>query len=423
MNVPVTIPYGCETLTFDVPDKGLLGVFVPRKVEGKADVSRVVTNAIENPVGSPNLEEMVRGKHRVVLVADDITRPTPTHVILPHLLNALNEAGIPDAAVRIVIALGTHRAMTPAEITLKFGDETASRVPIENHDAFDPGNLVGLGVTANGVDVTVNRTVMEADAVIGIGSIVPHHIPGYSGGAKIIQPGVCGERTTGQVHLHSVRHEHSLLGVIENSVRHEMEEIAARAGLVAILNTVLNAEGRVVGAVFGDPRAAFRAGVALSRRVYGVNVPGKSDIVIAGSHPCDSEFWQAHKTLYAAELCVREGGTIVIVTPCPEGVAATHPGVLDFGGLSGDEIEEGIRSGRITDLTGAALALAWSKAREHAAISIVSDGIAPEESRALGFVPYVTVEQALQAAFARHGSDATLSVLPYAPDTLPLLPD
>jgi len=423
MSALITIPYGEGTLTFRVPEKNLLGAFVPQSVSPADDLEREIARALANPLAGASLSDIVRGKRRIVLVADDGTRPTPTHIIVPILLNALNEAGVPDADVRIVIALGTHRAMTPGEIAVKFGAETVARVRIDNHDAFDPGGLVNLGVTPNGVHVWVNRTVMEADVVIGIGSIVPHHIPGYSGGAKIIQPGVCGEQTTGEVHLLSVRHARSLLGVVENRVREEMEDIAEQAGLRAILNTVINAEGRVVGAVFGHPRAAFRAGVSLSRQVYGVSMPGRSDIVIAGSHPCDSEFWQAHKTLYAAELCVGEGGTIIIVTPCPEGVAATHPGVLEFGGLGVGEIEEGIRSGRIADLTGAALALAWANAREHARICLVSDGITPDETRALGFTPYPTVERALQAAFERQGKEAMVSVLPYAPDTLPLLPD
>lgn len=201
-----------------------------------------------------------------------------------------------------------------------------------------------------------------------------------------------------------------------------MEAIAERAGLRAILNTVLNAEGGVVGAVFGEPRAAFRQGVALSRRVYGVEVPALADIVVAGSHPCDSEFWQAHKTLYSAELCVKPGGTIIIVTPCPEGVAATHPGVLEFGGKPWDEIEAGIASGAIHDLTGAALTLAWANARERASVSIVSGGITDEEARALSFAPFPTVDAALADALGRHGAEATVTVLPFAPDTLPILP-
>jgi len=417
----VTIPYGNRTVTFDVPEDNLLGVFAPRPVPPVGDTPDEILRALEEPIGGPRMEELARGKRRVVLVVDDNTRPTPAHIIVPLLLNTLNEAGVPDRAVQVVIALGTHRKMTDAEIQAKFGPEICRRVRISNHEAFDSSALVDLGVTAGGVHVAVNRTVMEADLVIGVGSIVPHHIPGFSGGAKIVQPGVCGERTTGEVHLLSVRHPHSLLGVVENRVRREMEEIAERAGLRAILNTVLSAEGEVVGAVYGDPRAAFREGVMLSRRVYGVSVPRHANIVIAGSHPCNSEFWQAHKTLYAAELVVAPGGTIIIVAPCPEGVAATHPGMLRFGGWTKERLEDGLRSGEIEDLTGAALAMAWANTRERAGVSLVSGGITPEETRALGFATFDTVDEALADALHRHGPEASVAVLPYAPDTLPLV--
>jgi nickel-dependent lactate racemase len=221
--------------------------------------------------------------------------------------------------------------------------------------------------------------------------------------------------------LLSVRHSHSLLGVVENQVRHEMEDIAERAGLVAVLNTVLNAEGQVVGLVWGAPRAAFRQGVELSRAVYGVPVPALADIVIAGSHPCDSEFWQAHKTLYAAELCVRPGGTIIVVTPCPEGLAATHPEMAHFAGRSREGIEAALVSSEIADRTAGALALAWANTRQRATVALVSKGISETDARAIGFAPYPSIVAALDAALARHGSEATISVLPFAPDTLPLL--
>lgn len=418
----MTIPYGESTLSFRVPSANLMGSFWPQPMAPVPDVAAEIRRALSQPIGGPPLADLVRGVRNLVLVADDGTRPTPTDVILPLLLDALNAAGVPDVAIHLVIALGTHRPMTAEEILAKFGREVVSRIRISNHEPFNPQALANVGTTPGGVPVAINRTVLEADLVIGIGSIVPHHIPGFSGGAKIIQPGVCGDRTTGEVHLLSVRHRVSLMGVVENRVRQEMEAIAERAGLRAILNTVLNAEGEVVGAVYGDPRAAFRQGVALSRRVYGVEVPALADIVVAGSHPCDSEFWQAHKTLYAAELCVKQGGTIIIVTPCPEGVAATHPGVLEFGGKAWDEIEAGIASGAIEDLTAAALTLAWANARERADVSLVSGGISDDEAHALSFAPFATIDEALADAFRRHGEQATVTVLPFAPDTLPILP-
>jgi len=279
-----------------------------------------------------------------------------------------------------------------------------------------------MGTTQAGIPVMVNRLVVGADLVLGIGSIVPHHIPGFSGGAKIIQPGICGVQTTGEVHLLSVRScDLSMLGILENTVRLEMEAIAERAGLRAILNTVLDTKGRLVKAVFGDPRAAFREGVELSRRVYGVSVPNKTDIVVAGSHPCDIEFWQAHKSLYAAEHCVNDGGTIIVVTPCPEGFAVMHPEMVQFAGQSMEEIDTMVRSGEIKDSVAGALTMAWANTRRRARISLVSGGISNDDAIAVKFTPFSTVDRALEDAFVRHGQEASVCVLPYAPDTLPLL--
>lgn len=419
--VSICLPYGDGDLSFTVPARNLLGVYAPHDVPACRDVTFELRRALDAPIGGPTLGQLATGARRVVLVADDNTRPTPADRIVPSLLDELNAAGIPDAAIQVLVALGTHRKMTEDEMRLKFGADTLRRVSVLNHEAFEPAALVDLGSTPSGVSVKVNRRVLQADLIVGIGSIVPHHIPGFSGGAKIIQPGVCGERTTGQVHLLSVRRENSLLGVLENPVRAEMEAIAARAGLRAILNTVLDRHGQVVGAVYGDPRRAFRAGVELSRRVYGVQVPRLADIVVAGSHPCDIEFWQAHKTLYAAELVVRSGGTIIIVTPCPEGVAATHGEMLEFAGRPWEAIDDAIRAGEIRDLTAGALALAWANTRRRAQVVLVSGGILAEQARALGFDHADCLEEALGTALRRHGDDAQVAILPYAPDTLPIV--
>jgi nickel-dependent lactate racemase len=155
--------------------------------------------------------------------------------------------------------------------------------------------------------------------------------------------------------------------------------------------------------------------------VYGVSVRGQTDIVIAGSHPCDLEFWQAHKSLYPADLIVREGGTIIVVTPCPEGVSVTHAGMLGYTALDADRIDALIGEGTISDVASGALALAWARMRQRARISLVSDGISAEETRALGFVPSDSLHDALAEALYWHGPGASIAVLTHAPETLPLV--
>jgi nickel-dependent lactate racemase len=200
-----------------------------------------------------------------------------------------------------------------------------------------------------------------------------------------------------------------------------MEAIAGQVGLKAVLNTVLDHTGRLVQAFYGDPCLAFRAGVELARQVYGVSVPDQADIVIAGSHPCDIEFWQAHKSLYPADLVVREGGTVIVVTPCPEGVSVTHQEMLNFTGLEAEEIERLLDDGTIEEVVSGALALAWAKMRQRARISLVSDGISDEEAGALSFTPFANIDDALAAALHRHGPEATVAVLTHAPEMLPIV--
>ena len=417
----ITLPYGDAEISFPLPQRNLLGIFSPNASIPVEDPTAEIRRALRAPIGSRPLAEDARGAKRVVIAADDLTRQTPNTLILPIILDELNRAGVRDAQITVLIALGTHRPMIPVEIEHHFGAQVVRRVTVRNNPWQDPNQLADLGSTPNGTPIQVSRMALEADYLIGLGGIVPHHIPGYSAGAKIIQPGISGPATTGATHFLSTRTRRSYLGLVENPVRAEMEAVAARAGLRFILNVVQNAQGRLVGAFAGNFVQAHRAGAALAEQVYGVGLPDQAEIVIAGSHPCDIEFWQAHKSLYPADIAVRDGGTIIVVTPCPEGVSVMHPEVLDYAGLPAEEIEVRIQDGIIPDVAAGALALAWAKMRQRARIFLVSGGIAAESARALGFTSFATVDAALEAALADHGPGAQVSVLTHTPDMLPVL--
>jgi len=419
----IALPYGEGTLPLCIKDRNLFAVLTPNPVKPATNPRAEIRRALNQPIGSARLSEAARGSRRVVIAADDLTRQTPVELIIPLLLGELHGAGVSDDQVTVIIALGTHRPMTHDEIVERFGAELTARVRIINNPWQDDAQLIELGVTENGTPIRLNREAYEADFVIGVGSIVPHHIPGYSGGAKIIQPGISGPETTGHTHFLSTRTRRSYLGLLENPLREEIERIGDVVGLKAIFNTVLDTEGRLVRGFYGDPRAAFRSGAALAREVYGVPLAGQADIVIAGSHPCDIEFWQAHKSLYPADIAVKQGGTIIVVTPCPEGVSVTHQEMLEFTAHDAARIEELIENGEIADVVSGGLALAWAKMRERASISLVSDGISERESQALGFIKFASVDDALAAALQRHGPDARVTVMTHAPEMLPILPD
>jgi lactate racemase len=420
----VTIPFDGRPCTIDVPDKNLVEVLGPVQGEPLADLEGAIEQALDHPIDQAPLETRVKPTDRVLLVSDDITRSTPSDRIIPALLSRLNRAGIPDDQISCIIALGTHRYMTEAELRRKVGGAVFHRIRVFNHEWRNPDQLADLGVSKQGTPLEVNRAAVEADVVIGIGSIVPHHIPGYSGSSKIIQPGICGARTTAETHMLSCEGGgDSFLGLEENPVREDMDDMADRVGMKMIFNTVLDMAGRPVGVFCGKMRSAFKAGVQKAKEIYGVRYHEIPDIILANSCPCDIDFWQSHKSQYPAQRMIKSGGTIIVATPAPEGVSPIHTELLDFTAWSSEEIKAAYRRGDLQNGVASALAVAWAMVREKADVILYSPGIPAEDKARLGHTHAPTLEWAIEEAFRRQGPDARMTVLTHAPDLLPMGPD
>jgi len=419
----LTIPFGGEPHELEVPDRNLAEVLGPKPSRAVPDLDAAIEATLDAPIAQLPLETWVKPTDQVVIVSDDATRLTPAHRMLPPLLRRLNAAGVPDTHIACIMALGTHRYMTEEELRAKVGDTVYERIRVFNHAWRDPRALVDLGTSSQGTPLLVNRAVVEADLVIGLGAIVPHHIPGFSGSSKIIQPGVCGDRTTAETHLLSCESGgDSYLGIEDNPVRRDMDDMADRVGLRTIFNAVLNDAGEVVGLFYGAMRPAFKAGVKLAREIYGVEYHETPDIVLANSHPCDLDFWQSHKSLYPAQRMVKPGGTIIVCTPAPEGVSPVHTELLDFTTWPSQDIKAAYRDGRLTNGVACALAIAWAMVRDQASVINYSPGITPEEKAALGHTHAPTLAWAVAEALRRQGPDARLSVLTHAPELLPIGP-
>lgn len=431
----ISLPYGDGELEFRLDSERcrLIGAYHMAAPQDAAfDVASAVRDALCSPIGSPRLSQIAAGAGNVVIISDDATRPTPVSLILPRVLAELAAAGVAERSITVVMANGTHRAMTPEEIRAKLGPSPAARLRVVNHD-YRAGDLVDMGTTPSGVPVMINRVVAQADLVIGIGSIVPHRYCGWSGGAKIVQPGVCGEDTTVATHLMITHDDGVRLGNVENVVRHEMEAVAARAGLRFIVNVAQDAAGRVAAVVAGDPVAAHRAGVACAERVCAVHIPERADVVVAGSFPADMNLWQAGKALYTSDLAAADGGVIVLVTPAREGIGE-HP---EFGALipkSRQTILRMLEAGEVSDRLGAAAALAVRLVADRHTIILVTDGMTPHEVRAIGCEHFASsrlqqaVDRAMELAAARIRAQAvvergrpSLTVLREAPDMLPVI--
>jgi nickel-dependent lactate racemase len=370
------------------------------------------------------LEEIAKPADRVLLVSDDNTRSTPVDRMIPALLRRLNRAGVPDDKIACLIALGTHRYMTNNEIVAKVGPAVFNRITVLNHEWRNPDALVDLGTSSRGTPLQVNRLAAEADVVIGLGAIVPHHIPGFSGSSKIIQPGVCGTKTTAETHMLSCESGgDSFLGYEDNPVRRDMDDMADKLGMKTIFNVVMDTNGRVAGFFFGNMRAAFFEGVKLARKIYGVHYRETPDIVLANSCPCDLDFWQSHKSQYPAQRMVKPGGTIILCTPAPEGVSPVHTELLDFTSWPSDLIKAAYRRGQLKNGVASALAVAWAMVREKASVITFSPGIPPEHKAKLGHTHAPSVEWAIEEALRRQGTSARLTVLTHAPELLPIGPD
>lgn len=280
-----------------------------------------------------------------------------------------------------------------------------------------------LGETPSGIPIHVNKLVQEADFIMGMGHIVPHRVAGFSGGGKIVQPGICGPATTDKTHWISAKYPgEEIMGKADNPVRREIEAVAKQVGLRFLINAVQDGKGRLAGLFSGDPTMVYARGTELARELYGVKAPAKADIVVIDSYPADLELWQAAKGVYAAGLAVADGGVVILVTPCPEGVATTHPEVEKLGYKTYDEVNALVEAGEITDLTVAAHLVHVGEVIKGKATGImVSPGIDRKTAEHLGFRYAATPQEALDMAFAIKGGGAGVAVFHNGGEVLPVV--
>jgi lactate racemase len=311
------LPYGRDR--FSVALEGDL--LAPRAVDPVADESSAVYRAIEHPIGTPPLREIVHGGERVAIIVNDITRLTRTDLLLPPIVATLNAAGIPDRDIFIVFALGIHRRQTVEEQKFIVGEEIFSRIRCIDHISTDDANLVAIGTTSFGNRVEINREVWEADRIILTGEIIYHLIAGYSGGRKSLVPGVAGFRTTTFNHR-MIFHPNCRSGQLEGNPAHEdLLEGCRMADPDFLVNVVLSPEGRLIQVIAGHYELAHREGCRTVDRMLGAEIDAPYDLVIAsaGGFPLDIDLRQAHKGLENACRALRPGGSILFYAECPKG--------------------------------------------------------------------------------------------------------
>ena len=400
-------------MKFEVPDKNLFYVADRGDVPSIKDVADALHQGFMNPIGAPPLRDSVREGDKVVILADDLTRPTPQKTLLPLVVDELNALGVRDDDIEVIIALGTHRPMSDEEIIDRFGKAVVEKVQVTNHDYKHEEGLVDLGRTPLGIPIVVNRKIVEADYVISIGNIVPHCYSGWAGGGKMVQPGVSGYETTAETHVMAgkIRPLSRITGNLDNPIRKEMDEIAVKAGLRLIVNTILNADDEISKIMVGDPVKALHEGVKFAEKIYCPEVPGLADIVVLSSYPADIDYWQAHKATVYGTLGVKEGGTVILVTPCPEGISRQHPEVAEWGSRSYEDILRATDNGEIKDRIAAGILLIHAQAVGHAEVVCVSEYLKESEKKSIGFRHAESVEEAIQYALKKHGENAKIGIL------------
>ncbi len=420
----VEFPYqGYENIPpVEVPDENLMGVYSPIAME--VDEKTVLEQGFLHPIGAPRLRDAVHGKKSVLILVDDGTRSTPVARFLPLVLQELSAGGIQKDQIAFLTGQGTHRKMTDAELKHKFG-EAFGKYQVFQHDwKAGPSEFHSFGKTKDGTPVTANKLLTKYEYIMGLGGIVPHRVKGFSGGAKIAFPGVAGkemmERNQWEA---SMQMSETVMGFPENSMRLRMEEAAEMAGLRYIVNVVGDVTGKIVGCFCGDVVKAHREGCKLSRKVTAAHMPGRADIVLIDSYPADRDFWQSAKGLYSGTMAVKEGGTILMVSPNPEGVASNHPNLMRIGYKPHAEIVQLVQSGKAEDLVGVAILADTVQIIDHADCIIATPGFSKQDAEKIGLRWAANGQDGLKMAFEKQGKKAKVAVLRHGGHILPLADD
>jgi nickel-dependent lactate racemase len=319
----VDLAFGRTGLTTTLPDRFRYHVLEARSAQPLDEPHGALEQALDHPIASPSLEQLARGKSSAAISVCDITRPAPNRLTLPPLLRRLHQAGIPRERTTILIATGLHRPATDAEIREILGEEISSSYLIGNHNARNREEHRNLGQTSSGTPVWIDERFAAADLRITLGFIEPHLMLGFSGGRKLIAPGLAAQETIKVLHSpRFMRDPRAVEGSVEDNPLHrELLEIAALAGHSFMLDVALSRDRRIAGVFAGDPVEAHRAGVRFVRHALLESLPEPVDAVLttAAGYPLDLTFYQAVKGITAAQHILKPGGRILLAAACEEG--------------------------------------------------------------------------------------------------------
>ncbi len=442
----IHLDYGRTGLDVDLPEERVVGPLAIRPAAPLPAPEAALRRALESPTGTPPLREVARGRRNACILVCDVTRPVPNRLILPPMLRTLQEQGIARKDILILIATGLHRPNEGAELEELVGPEVAANYRVENHHGKERAEHDYLGETPNGVPVWLDARYVRADLKITTGLIEPHLMAGYSGGRKVICPGIAGLETVKVWHgPRFLEHPKADCGIVEgNPVHEENTRIALMAGCDFIVNVCIDGQRRVTWVGAGDMIKAWEEGVRFVEGVVKVPVPEPLDVVLtsAAGYPLDTTWYQAIKGLTGALPIVKPGGTIILAASLSEGVGspefqqriAEHPN-LDRFSTADDAVAKlkhgPVAPGRVGEPLHGREAVAkfckmdeWqllmlAKVKRRCRVQVVTDGLSPETLRRCYAEPAATVEQAVAECLAEYGPAAKVAVIPKGPYVLP----
>ena len=418
----VHLDYGVDGLDVELPDADVT-VIEPVARPALPDPGVALAAALRAPIGRPPLRDIVRPGQRVAISVCDVTRAQPRRETLEAIFDELPQLS-PDA-VTILIATGTHRTNTQAEIERMLGPEIAARYRVVNHDSRDSVSLVSVGTTSTGVPVFLNRVFMDADVRITTGFVEPHFFAGFSGGPKMVAPGLAGLETVLVLHdAERIAHPNATWGITEgNPIHDDVREIARMVGVDFSVDVTLNREQKITAVFAGDLFVEHRAACEAAMRDAMRAVESPFDVVLTtnSGFPLDQNLYQAVKGMSAAAKVVKPGGTIVCAAECRDGL----PSHGSYGEVLASQPSPAKLLAMI-QAPGYSRPDQWqvqiqAQVQLKAAVMVKTRGLTPEAVRAAHFQPVDDVAGAVSAAMRDAGPEATLCVLPHGPQTIPYL--
>lgn len=417
----VRLEYARTGLEVELPGERVVRQLAYKDVVPLADPHAVLTGVLTHPTGTPPLSELARGRKDACVVICDITRPVPNQMILTPILATLEAAGIPRDKITILIATGLHRPNEGDELIELVGAEIAARYRIENHRGQEINEHTFLGTSPRGVPMWIDSRYVRADLKITTGLIEPHLMAGFSGGRKLICPGIAALETVKVWHGPDfLEHPNADCGILDgNPVHEENTWIGRHAGCDFIVNVVIDSERRPLAFVAGDMEQAFLEGVDFVRQVVVDTVREPVDIVVTSSagYPLDTTFYQAVKGLTGALPIVKQGGTIILAAGLTEGIGSPEFERLFSENTSLESFVERILGKEYFVLDQWQLE-ELAKVRRKAKVKVVSHGLPAATIDKLFVESAPSVEQAVADSLAEYGADAKIAVIAKGPYVL-----